>query len=216
MEREQDKKNWTEYIPAYIASINIVLFVAISAYSMYWMIISSNKMWLKAVGGAIFTVNLFLFVLGLGTIILKCMKIFGIIQMNGLFKSLEIILTLLCLAFCCLDLSLSTYSKADMYYQKVIDYCKRHHNDDLVRTFLAEYSTYHSQSEYIHHMSTDAGIVIEGLFGSLVACFIIELAMKVSGVSSKDDVLIPLLSKNPETQEVNDQNQEKQVVDSQA
>lgn len=208
---KEGSKDWTDYVPLYVTVANTILVACVFAYSIYWMSISSAKIWLESIGGGLFTVNLFLAIFSAATVALKCVKLFGIIQTNTLLKSVEIILTLLCLTFCCIDLSLSTYSKADKYYQEIVDFCKRNPNDNLVQTFLTEYSTYHSQSEYIHYRSTDAGTAMEGLFGTWIACFFVDLALKVAGIAASDDAFAPLLHRNQETKQQPNQAPEEQA-----
>lgn len=200
---ENAPRTWVNYLPTYTSIAYLVLSLCVASYSIYWMAICSAKIWLAAIGGGIFAVNFFLLLFSLAASVTKILNMFRILEsIRGVLKSVEIVTTVLGLVFCCVAISLSTYAKADRYYQELVDYCQRNPNSTTVASFASTYSTYHSQAEFIYKRSTDAGEGMEALFGCWISCFIVELVLRVAGISKDDNSpLLPRRNLHEATEE---------------
>ena len=194
MEEVQENRGsgWLSFLPIYISIAYLILSLCVAAYSIYWMIICGVKIWLSAIGGGIVAVNFFILLFALAAAVAKILNVLKVLEsVRAILKSVEVVATVLALVFCCVSISLSTYAMADRYYQELVDYCQRNANSTTVANFAATYSTYHSQSEFIHKRSTDAGAGMEALFGCWVSCFVLEFVLKLAGIAKDDDA--PLL-----------------------
>ena len=191
---KKEDGGWIAYLPSYLGVIHIVLALCLVGYSIYWMIICAATIWVRAVGAGIVAVNFFICLCSLIATLGKICGLFKVMsQLSFVWKSCEVIGTILALVFCAVAISLATYAKADRYYQEILAYCQGNNDNAFVVEFLSTYSTYHSVSEYIHNRSTDASTGIEALLGCLVTCFVFEISLGLFDLYSVNEQDKPLL-----------------------
>ncbi|OHT08679.1 hypothetical protein TRFO_04737 [Tritrichomonas foetus] len=154
--------------------MSFVLPLCSAAFSIYWLILLADSIWLKSVGSSLFIATFFLLLLSLSSF---AFNILSILQIKIIYEKmayqLYIVLTTVSLVLCCICLSLSSYSSADRAYQEITDYCVRNNNQNNVISFLSKYSTQYSKKRYILRKTVDANAVLAGIFGAWLASFAI-------------------------------------------
>lgn len=141
-------------------------------FSLYIVIIVSQKIWLSAIGGGLLAISvlLFLFSFASGTFIILCcidIKIGKTTNLTFLIASISSIISLIIEA--CL-LSQITKSKANLLINDLTDYCIRNYNDPIVHKFLANHASFYCVRRYVETRTTD-------LYGASATFFTIWLIL---------------------------------------
>jgi hypothetical protein len=149
---------------SYLTILHFLLAIFMAAFSIYWMSITSSSIWLKAIGGNIFTVNFFLFLMSVGSTAKLAATFLTLSEtIEYLVKSVSVIAMLLAITLGCISVSLATNKMADRYYHELKDYVLANRLRQEVKEFEGGYPTYRSQSEYIHKRTTNASSIMVGL-----------------------------------------------------
>lgn len=167
-------KGLTGIIAFWMTMIMMILPLCTVCYSIYWMVLVGNKLWLNAVGGDLFVSNFFTMLFAFSSFAFLIIYVFDPSnKFVHLAYQLFIITTIVALILSAVSLSLSTFTSADRAYQAIIDYCIRLPAKSEVTKFLDEYSTFYSRKQYILNKTVNANSSFAGLFGSWLASFIV-------------------------------------------
>jgi multisubunit Na+/H+ antiporter MnhC subunit len=160
--------------------LHVVLALFMAAFSIYWMSITSSSIWMKSIGGALFITNFFLFLSAVGALLHAVLPLLALTpSVEEKLENAAVVSLFLALVLGSVAISLSTHKMADRYYQELRDYAVRNYLRKEVVDFTAIYSTYHSQSEYVHKRSTDANSVMIGLCACWFAVCLLDVILRV-------------------------------------
>lgn len=174
--RSLHDKGLTGVIAFWMVVFNFVFPLCAAAFSIYWLILLGDKVWLQSVGSSLFVSIFFVMFLSLVVIALNFLSTFKIkIVFEQLAFQLFIVLSIVTFIVCCISLSLSSYSSADRAYQDIVDYCSRHSEKKFAVQFFVKHSTFISQKNYVLKRTVEANYIFAGIFGSWLGSFVIYI-----------------------------------------
>lgn len=185
----------------------ICISISVVIFSLYWLIITSSSIWMKAVSGSMLTVNLFLMIFGLVSASIGVMQKFGISLLEeGILHQLFIAASFGCQLMCCILMALSRESKAALYVKDVNDFCVRNPTNTHVINFLKEHSTEYAVESYVAKRTTRAYNSIAAFFGiwlptSIIYLFLYYLLNRKTSGETKDINTAPLSPLRPNRNE---------------
>lgn len=156
----------------WIFIINLAMPVATACFSLYWMVLTANTLWLKAIGGNIFTANFFLLLTSLLSIVLLLLTKKGVKLIYPKFnKQLFVAVTCISGLIGCILLSLSTVKKTDRYYQSISDYLTRNPTETWVTKFHQDNPSDYTRNQFVLIRSRNANESFAPLFGIYIIAF---------------------------------------------
>lgn len=170
------EKGLTGKIAFWMVIFNLIMPLCIAAFSIYWLILLGDKVWLQSVGSSLFISNFFTMFFSLAAFVFNILSILKIkIIYEKMAFQVFIILTILSFILCCISLSLSSYSSADRAYQDIIDFCNHNPGKKFAIQFFIDHSTFISQKNYILHRTVETNSVLTGIFGTWLGSFVIYI-----------------------------------------
>ena len=196
--KKLNDKGLTGIIAFWMIIFNFALPLCTAAFSLYWVILLSDKVWIQSVGLSLFISNIFTLILSLASF---AFNILSILKIKIIFEQLAyqifIVTVIVTFAVCCISLSLSSYRSADRAYQDIVDYCLNHQGNKYSIQFFVKYSTFISQKNYILRRTVEANSILSGIFGVWLGSFIIYIICFII-LKDRDDGQLLLNDNNVE------------------
>ena len=152
--------------------------IAITAFSIYWCAISSNRIWLRSINSSILVANIFLVIVAVASFafLLLCRLSIRLIYSVHFTHHVFAIISFIGQIICLILMSLSTQSRADVYYNSINDYITRNSADAVVVDFVNSHNTPYAIMSYVASRSTDLYPSISAFFGIWFAATVFYLA----------------------------------------
>lgn len=171
-----NEKGLTGRIAFWMVIFNLLMPICTTIFSIYWLVLLGDKIWLQSVGSSLFVSNFFTMFFSLAAFVFNILSTLKIkIIYEKMTFQIFIIMTIISFILCCISLSLSSYSSADRAYQDIIDYCNHNPGKSDAVKFYAKYSTFISQKNYVLHRTVESKSILAGIFGTWIGSFVIYI-----------------------------------------
>ncbi|KAK8885894.1 hypothetical protein M9Y10_041351 [Tritrichomonas musculus] len=175
------------------------LLVGVAVFSIYWIAVTSNKIWISSIGAAILTTNVFLALTSIASFVflLLCRLNIQIIYSVEFTHHVFAVFSFIGQVICCILMSLSNSSHAETYLKSIEDFCHRNPlNKDVVR-FISNNPSNYSRFKYVAKRSTDLYSSISAFFGIWLSSTIIYILCS-NGISEIPPEKLSLLNNQQE------------------
>jgi hypothetical protein len=168
-----------------VTQLHLALSLCLTGFSIYWMIGSGSVFWRQAVGAGIFVASLFLCLLSLAAFAFTLASLIG--PPRALVQQLRVVTVLLSLGLCGVTLLLSTFRKADRYYQDILEYGRGNPGADAVTAFLSAHPTYRSRESYVLRWSADLNGPMADLMTVWAGVAILDFVSHLRGILAESE-----------------------------
>lgn len=174
---ELNKAGIKGIIAFWLRLLLLLLSFAIMIFSIVWMAKASGTVFIKSVGADIVVTNVFLMLISLaaGVFLILCRLNIKLIYSVQFTHHVFALLSFIGQILCCVLMTMSTSTRAEIYLTSLLDYCQRNPTNSDVQKFMLKYPTYASQHVYIAGRSLDLYPSISAFFGIWFASTVIYL-----------------------------------------
>lgn len=189
----------------FIRIILLIFPVAIIAISLYWIILTSSPIWIKAIGANILISNIFSIIFAIISFALILLCIIGKMTDNIFIPQIFFVSTVLCFVLSFITLSLTTEQSSVKYVSDIIDYCNRNiqtitDSKSICLTTNPEWQI----SKYVYKRTSKNYDIYVGILAPYVIVFVIFIISCMAFPSNKNHS--PAHQQNIQFSSTDDQN----------
>lgn len=177
---------WTRFLILIISLGSII-------FSLYWFIITCNKLWVKSIDAVLPVLNIFFFLLSITSFGLVCF--FSFIKKSKepeILSQLYIIITIIAYAFGFMILNQSSSNACNQDYNAVIDYCHRiNPNVTDPKDSCYGYQNGYSQRRFVELRTIESFKIFSGFFWPWVILFVFFLLFVAAFPEKKEESFVP-------------------------